>query len=107
MRIDQSRQDGLALQIDLPRLRAGQAQDRVVSAHGHDPVAADGHRLGEAELIVDRHDLAVVQDDVRGRGGRGGRGEPGQNEDQCPDGVHGGPFSCSVSELPYLLESRL
>ena len=71
MRIDQSRQDGFAPQIDLPRLRAGQAAYRLVAAHGDDPVAQDGHRFGQAEAVVDRHDLAVVQDEVRGRGGRG------------------------------------
>ena len=97
MRIDQPRQHRLALQIDLPGLRTGQSAHLVVAAHGHDPIATNGDRLGEAEHGLDGDDLAVVQDEVRGRGSRGGRLSRGQNERNHQDGMHGGTFQPAPS----------
>ena len=62
--VDQSGQHRLALQVDLARLRTGQLADLGVGAHRHNAVAPHGHRAGDAEALVHRDDLPVLQDHV-------------------------------------------
>ena len=65
--IDQARQDRLAAEIDLLGARAGELHDLGVRAHRDDAPVANRHRLDGAELRVDRHDPAGVEDVARRR----------------------------------------
>jgi hypothetical protein len=78
MRVDQPRQHAPALKIDAARIRSGQFQDGFAAADGQQPLAADRHRLGDPELRIDRHDAAVVQNNLRRlcTGNRGKQQEP-------------------------------
>ena len=53
-----------AAEIDPPRIGARQCVDLLVRPDRENPVAADGYRLGDRELLVDGDYLAVRQHDI-------------------------------------------
>ena len=84
VRIDQSRQHGLAAEIDLLGAGSGELHDLVVRADGDDAAVANRHGLDDAKLRIDGHDLAVD-----GRCGSAaasrcaaGSGDEGQNKQE-------------------------
>ena len=84
VRVDQARQDGLALEIDDLGAGALGFQHLVVAADLEDLAALDGNRLVNGELLVDGDDLAVVQDQV-GISGASGRRQQGHGGEQRDD----------------------
>ena len=66
MHVDEAGGDDQALRVDLARgLRTRQLADR------NDPLTANGDCFGDFELLIDRRDFAVVQNQV-GRLGNNG-----------------------------------
>ena len=59
--VDQSRDDGLAAEVDDFRRRSDQPLDGLIGTHHLDPVAGDGDGLFNAEGFVDGNDLAAMQ----------------------------------------------
>ena len=67
MVIDQSGNEGLALQVDRSGARPCQWRDRLIAADGYHSVAPDGHSLRNREFLVHGDDLPVGQNEVRRR----------------------------------------
>jgi hypothetical protein len=65
MVVDESRHQGAAAEIDPPRIGASQCVDLLVRPDSENPVAADGDRLRNRELLVDGYNLAIGQHDIR------------------------------------------
>ena len=71
MTVDQTGDDGLALQIDDAGSRCGMRGHCRILADGDDPLAGDGDRLGDRKMGVDRDDFGVLKDEVGSlRGGK-------------------------------------
>lgn len=64
MAIGEARQDHPRVGINDPRLRPRRLEDRLVLPQRDDSTILDGNRLGQAELVIDGHDLGVMHDQV-------------------------------------------
>ena len=62
--VDQPGQHGFSAQIDLLRLWPGQLEHLGALANGHNAIAADGHRLDDAEIGINGHNFAMMHDQV-------------------------------------------
>jgi hypothetical protein len=104
VRVDQSRDDGLAAEIDAPRVRACELVDVRVRADRDQSIAPDRDGLRDGEPGVDGDDLAVGQHEVSSRlllsvHGDGGRrhGADDAQQQRCEsEASHG--TSCDVNE---------
>src|ERR1700730_1440521 len=64
MTVDQTGDDGLALQIDDAGGRCRMRAHCRILADGDDPLAGDGDRLGDRRISVDRDDFGVLENEV-------------------------------------------
>ena len=64
MAVDKARNDGLPFQIDHARCRAGMDCDLGVGAYRGDTFARDGDGLVNRRSVVERNDLAALQDHI-------------------------------------------
>jgi hypothetical protein len=62
--VDQTGDDGVALQIDDAGGRCGVRHHCRILADGDDPLAGDGDRLGDRKIRVDRDDFGVLENEV-------------------------------------------
>ena len=87
VRVDQARQDHLAVEVDQPRVGTTQRDDRIVGTHSGDPIAGHRDRLVHGKLFIHRHDDSVMKNQVGRRSGR-----PGSHRDNAQErsGQHSG-----------------
>ena len=64
VRVVDSRQQGGTGQVDDPGLRADERLDGGPVTDGADPPLGDGKRAGDGEIVVDRDDGAVDEDEI-------------------------------------------
>ena len=65
MRVDESGNDGLAAEVDLLRPGTSQRLDLVVAAEGKETSIRDRNRQRARVAVVDRDEVAVVEDELR------------------------------------------
>jgi hypothetical protein len=66
MTVDQTGDDGLALQINDASGWCCMRRHCRILADGDDPLAGDGNRLGDQKIGVDRNDFGVLENEVGG-----------------------------------------
>jgi len=64
MTVDQTGDDGLALQINDAGGWCGMRRHCRILADGDDPLATNGNRLGDRKIGIDRDDFGVLENDV-------------------------------------------
>jgi len=77
--VHEAGEDSGALEIDSRGAGAGGFCYGVARAYGYDAIASDSDGIGDAELRIDRHDFAVIEEEV-GVLGWGNSGEEDQAE---------------------------
>ena len=65
VRVDESREHGLAVEIEPLRVRPREPEDVFVAADRHDSVLSDREGLGNRESLVYGDNLGVVEDQIR------------------------------------------
>ncbi len=68
--VHESRDDGVAFQIDDASGGTGEGPELIFVAGGEDAVSRDRHALGYREVAIDGDDLAVDQQEIGGRWAR-------------------------------------
>ena len=107
MVIDQSGNEGLALQVDRSGARPRQWRDRLIAADGYHSVAPDGHSLRNREFLVHGDDLPVGQNEVRRRPlrvqhrTRGGAQEQRAGQNHLPCRGHSSLPMQAISLSPF------
>ena len=69
VRVHESGNHHLPRQVDDLRLLSLGLQHFVIFSDHNNPLAANGNRLRKGELVVDGHDLAAMQNQIRRLGG--------------------------------------
>jgi hypothetical protein len=64
VRIDESGEDGFSTQIDHPCVLSPSTQDILILTNSKDAISFNGYGFLNGELLIDRDNLAVVQDEV-------------------------------------------
>src|SRR5207302_5926140 len=65
MRVNKSRRNGFAAEVDLLGSGAGKIHDLGIAAHGKKPVTDNRHGLSVRPAVIHGEDVPVVEDQVR------------------------------------------